>query len=326
MDLDPSRDDIEGICRFFSIGKLQHFEKKRGINVLHSNTLIFAATSQGQFVLKFQAPDTAHTITAEYALNRILVQHHFPTPIMYAGVRSQPYLVSRGLLATCYSFINGVPAWQQIKERNTYHKINAALLSLKNILSADAGRISFPKQVTLDKTIHTLAQNSRLCAPYDQKKTIDAFLLKTCRTFLQHQPLFTRQRVHSDANVYNFLIHKKTIYTLDLAHIREDYILTDLACLVTSCLFLEIPFKTVKTIVKDYFTQHKTTPDPFVLNTLVKLGLIREYLKIIQRKRSLELSSYPQEFIDPYLSHLADRKRSLTAVLKKMNDTPGLIV
>jgi len=321
---DPSRDDIQRICRFFSLGQLQHYEKEKGIIVSHSNFFVFVETTHGQYALKFYPPDAAKAITIEYAINRILVNHHFPTPIMYAGNGGQPFSPSNNRLAACFSYIDGLPVWQHIKQRNTFPKINAAMLSLKNILSTIKGRIPFLKQESLLSNTVTLAQASRLTAPYEQKKMIDAALQDACRTYQKHQLSFTRQRLHNNASLTNFLIYKKTVYTLDLSHIREDYVLSDLASLVISCLFFDIPFTTIKTIAKDYFTQHRIeTKHSPVLNTLVKIGLIKEYLLNIRREKSVGLSAYSPDLIRAYITHLSKRKKSITAVLKKMNDNPS---
>ena len=158
---DPSRDDIERTCRFFSIGKLRHYKKEKGIIVSHSNFFVFVATTQGQYALKFYPSDAAKMIAMEYAVNRILLKHHFLTPFMYAGHGGQAFCNSNDRLAACYSYIDGLPAWQQIKQRNTFPKINAAMLSLKNILSAAKMKVPFLKQESLAKTIDTLARGSR---------------------------------------------------------------------------------------------------------------------------------------------------------------------
>jgi len=331
---DPSRDDIENICRFFSIGKLLHYEKEKGINVSHSNFFVFVVTSHGEYALKFYPKYAAQIITIEFALNRILAIHHFQTPNMYTCHGAQPFFTSNDLLATCYSYINGVPACHHIKQRNTIRQINAAMLSLKNILSTTKGHLPFLKQASQGPyagmfltTINNLVQESRLIAPYDPKKVIDTTLQDACQTYQRHQLLFTRQWLHNNANLTNFLIYKKTIYTLDLSHVQEDYVLSDLASLVISCLFLDITKTTIKAIVKDYFTQHKIKSEHFlVLNTLVKIGLIKEYLKIIRREKSIELPTYPPDLVRTYLFHSSARKKSITALLKKMVDSARFIV
>ncbi len=324
---DPSRNDIERICRFFAIGKLRHYEKEKDIIVSHSNFFIFAATTHGQYALKFYPPDAAKTIAIEYAINRLLINHHFPTPVMHAGHGGQPFFASNDRLATCYSYINGLPAWQRIKQRNTICQINAAMLSLKNVLSINMGRIPFEKQESLVTTTKVLAQKSHALAPYDQKETIDATLQNACRTYQLHQLLFTRQLLHNNINLTNILIHKETVYVLDLSHIREDYALSDLASLVISCLFFNIPVTTIKTIAKNYLAQHRIeTKHSLILNTLVKIGLIREYIKNIQREKSIGLVPYPPDLVRTYTTYLSKRKKSITAVLKKMNDIPNLIV
>lgn len=314
---DPSRDDIRRICRFFSIGQLQHYKKERNIIVSHSNFFVFVATTHGQYALKFYPPDAAKTIAIEYALNRVLTGQHFPTPAMYTGQGGQPFFPSNDRLAACYYYIDGSEAWQDIKQRGTIHKINTAMLSLKNILSVNTGRIPLPKQDSFLTTTKALAQASGLMAPYDQKETIEASLKNACRTYQDHRRLFTRRWLHNNANLNNFLLYKKTVYTLDLSHIREDYILSDLASLIISCIFFDIPSTTVKTIVKNYFTRHKLEPKhSLVLNSLIKIGLIGEYLKNIQREKSVELSAYPPNLVRTYKTHLEKRKKTITAALQ----------
>ena len=317
---DPSQDDIQRICRFFSIGKLQHYEKEKGIVVSHSNFFVFVATTHGQYALKFYPPDAAKPIAIEYAINRILAHHHFLTPLMHAGHGGRPFFTSNDRLAACYSYIDGSPAWQHIKEQSAFSKINTAMLSLKNILSTATGRIPLEKQKSLLSNTATLAQASRLAAPYDQKEMIDSALQEALRTYQRHQPLFTRQRLHNNASLTNFLIYKKTVYTLDLSHIKEDYALCDLASLVISCLFFDLPAKTIKTIVENYFTRHKIEMKySLALDTLVKIGLIGEYLKNIQYEKSVGLSTYPPDLVRTYITHLSKRKKSIIAVLKKMD-------
>lgn len=326
-NFDPSQDDIEHICRFFSIGKLQHYEKEKGIAVSHTNFFVFVVTARGQYALKFYPMYAVKMIAIEYAVNRFLIAHHFPTPIMYAGHDGQPSLTSNGRLATCFSYINGQQAWQQIKQRNTLIQINTAMLSLKNILSVTKGRIPFLKQERLATSINTLAKVSRAITPYNQKKIIEAPLRDACRTYQSHQRLFTRQWLHNNASLTNFLIDKETVYTLDLSHVREDYALSDLASLVISCLFLKMPTTTIKTIVKDYVTQHKMESEHLlVLNTLVTIGLIREYLKNVRREKSVDLATYSPNLVRTYRSYLSARKESIAAVLRKMNDISTLIV
>jgi Ser/Thr protein kinase RdoA (MazF antagonist) len=320
---ESSREDIKRICRFFSIGELRHYEKEKGPVLYHANFFVFVATTRGHYALKFYPPDTAQAIAVEYAINRILTNHHFPTPIMYAGQGGQPFFASNDRLAACYSYIDGLPAWQHINQRNTFPKINTAMLSLKNILSDAMRHVPSPKKENLSTTINALVQSSRLTAYYDQKETINASLLDACQTYKHHQRLFTRQWLHSDANLTNFLIYKKTVYTLDLSHIQEDYVLSDLTSLIPSCLLLNIPAKKIKTIVKDYFTRHKIKPEYFlVLNTLIKIKLIKDYLRNIRRKESIDLSTYPPDLMHTYIFHLSKHQESIAAVLKKMHDAP----
>lgn len=326
-EFNPSRDDIEGICRFFCLGKLQHYEKEKGIAVSHSNFFVFVATAHGQYAFKFYPADAAKTIAIEYTLNKFLTGHNFPTPVMHASHDGQPFFASNNQLTACYSYLAGLPAWQHIKKRNTIRKINAAMLSVKEILSRTKGRIPFLKQEKLTTTINALGKASRAITSYDQKETIELILLDTYRAYQNHQPLFTRQWLHNNSTLTNFLIEHETVYTLDLSHIREDYILADLAALIISCLFLDIPRETIKNIVDNYFTLHKIEKKHFlVLNALVKIGLIKEYLKNVQREEPLNLSTCPPDITKIYLSHLQARKKFIISVLKKMTDTSKFII
>lgn len=316
-NFDPSRDNIGRICRFFSLGKIKHYKKEKGVVVSHSNFFVFVVTTRGQYALKFYPKDAAKTVAIEYSINRFLIEHHFPTPVMYAGHDGQPFFTSNDRIATCFSYINGRQAWQQIKRRNAIRQINTTMLSLKNILSTTQGRIPFLKQESFAASVNTLSHASREIAPYDKKKMIDASLKDACQSYQQHQPLFTRQWLHNNASLTNLLVDKGTVYTLDLSHIREDYALSDLASLVISCLFLEIPVTTIKTIVKDYVIRHKMESEHLpVLAALVKMGLIKEYLKNVRREKSIDLTTYPPDLVDTYMFHLSARKEFITAVLK----------
>ena len=302
-EFNPSPDNIKRICRFFGVGELQHYELEKAISFPHANYFIFAATTHGQYALKFYPSNEAKTISFEYAINRILAKDHFPTPAMYKGPGARAYMPSNGRLAACYSYINGSSAWDHIRQRKTIQQINAALLSLKNILLKNKKHIPIEKHPSLTLTINALLRSIGAMPPQDQQETIKASLLDACRTYQHHRSLFTRQWLHSDANLTNFLICPKNLYILDLSHIREDYALSDLASLIVSCV-MSIPFPTIKAIAQDYFSQHKINSDlSQVLNTLIKIGLIKEYLS-------------------PRSAH----KRSITALLKKMNGNPGLIV
>ena len=324
---DPSPEEIEGICRYFSIGNLRYFKKEKGIIVSHSNDFVFVQTPQGQYALKFYPSVAAKAITIEYAVNRLLLKHHFLTPRMYLGRGRKPFVAGNNRLAACYDFIDGKPAWQSIRQAATVRQINTSLLSIKNILSAGLVQLPLLKQPNLLSRARDLTRNSRALGEYDQKKLIESSLRQACKFYAQYKSLFTRQKLHNNASLTNFIIHQKTAYMLDLSHIREDYTLSDLASLVISCLFFNIPAPTVKIITRDHFNRHQAGPAYFpVLATLVRVGLITEYLKNIQRERSLDPSAYPPGLVRAYTTQLSKRERSIISVLKKMNHNPGLLV
>jgi Ser/Thr protein kinase RdoA (MazF antagonist) len=324
---DPSTQDIKAVCGFFALGQLRHFEKEKGIAVSHSNFLVMAVTSQGRFALKFYPKDAARSISIEYAANRFLTSHDFLTPAMRMGRTGKPFFESNGRLAACYDHVDGAPAWQKAREASTFRRINSALLALKQVLSAGAKRLPLPKQASLLSTANALVQDSRRLAPYDHKKIIDASLRDACKMYQHHRALFTRQKLHNNASLTNFIISKNKVHTLDLSHLKEDHILADLASLLISCLFFGIPLKTIKAIAKDYFSRHAMGPEHSpVLNTIIKTGLIREYLKNIEREKLLGNSKEPAATVRTYAKYLSKRKRSIAAFLKKINANPGLIV
>ena len=324
---EPSPEDVQGICRFFGIGKLRNYEKEKGLLVSHSNFLVFVKTTRGRYALKFYPAGAAAEIVLEYAVNRILAEHHFRVPAMHKGVSGPPVAIANDRLAVCYSYIDGQPAWKHIREPQTLRKINGALLSLKDILSASSHRLPPLKLETLVSTINALSRHSRALAPYDQKDLIDASLLEACKAYRHHQALFTHGWLHNNAGLSNFLIKKQTVYTLDLSHVQPDYDLSDLSSMIISCIFFKIPEKTIDKIAENYFSQQASylfRPQDKgwhsfpVLNTLVKIGLVKEYLKNVRRQRSLGSSAGPQALARAYTSQLSKRKKTIAAALKKI--------
>jgi len=322
----PSQEDIKKICSFFSIGKLQNYEKEKNVLISHSSFFVYAATSQGKYALKFYPLDASKRITLEYAFNRLLTHHHFQTPLMRSSKNGRAFLNCSGFLVTCYAYINGQPAWRHIQKPDAFTKINAAMLSLKDILSDSKKNIPCLKNDRLSPTIKALAQKSLSLVREDQKKMINTLLLKALRAYQEHESLFIRQRLHNNASFTNFLIQNKTVYTIDLSHICEDYYLSDLASMVISCLFFETPKTTIKAIINDYLIQHKKTTLPpwkthkdsehfIVLNTLVQVGLIKEYLKNAKRKQTVKLSTRPSKIERDYMTQLARRKKLILEYL-----------
>jgi len=314
---EPSRSDIERICRFFSLGKLKHHQKEKGISVYHGNPLVFVGTSLGEFVLKFYSTVRAPKIEAEYTLNTILLKHRFPTPAMHAGYNGQPFFSTNDKLATCFSYIDGLPLWEKLSDKHTIRQVNTILFLLKNILSIAHRKIFLEKQPALAATLNAMAKNSRAMAPYNRKETIDETLLEAGRVYQSHQSLFARQRLYNNANFGNFLIKDKTTYLLDLEHIQEDYVLTDLACLVISYIYLNAPIALIKTVTKDYFARHKIKSNYLpVLNTLIKIRLIKRYLENIHREKSRNPFDCSPNLMHSYRSHLTSGQKLIASALR----------
>lgn len=315
---DVSQSDIEAICRFFSLGKLKSYTQEKGTVVSHSNFFVFAKTSRGEYALKFFPSDAAKEISIEYAINRFLVERGLPTPPMHCGRGRKASMPCNGRLAACFSFINGKPAWQQIRRPATVEHINSSIVALKQALAHAPTRIPRIKQENFLETARGLARSSKENSPYDQKTFIDRVLQEACRTYQDHRHLFTRQWQHNNTTLTNFLVKKRTIYTLDLSHIREDYALSDLASLVISCHFLKIPQTVIQNIVRDYFRQHATSSQLLpVLNVLLNIGLIKEYLKTVRREKGLPTVHCPDKLKKIYSFYLQDRKKTILRLLKK---------
>ncbi len=314
---DPSPDDIKRICRFFAIGKIKHYKKEKGIIISHSNFIVFVVTTCGQYALKFYPIDAAKRITMDYTLNRFLTKHRFPTPLMRTGHDGRPFLASNERLVTCFLYIDGLGAWQCLKQSHVIHQINSAMLSLKNLLSVYAGHPFSKQKKRFATTINDLAKASGAIKPYNQKRIIEAALLDACRTYQNHRQLFTRQWLHNNTSLSNMLIAQETVYTLDLSHIQEDYVLSDLASLVISCLQFKIPTTTTNNIIKDYLAQHRMEPRyRLVLNALITLGLVKAYLKNDQREKSPGLAQHPPNLVKAYRLQLSASKESIMDVLK----------
>ena len=317
----PTPTDIEHICQFFGLGRLKKFENEKGVVISHSNFFVYAETTQGQYALKFYPADATKMIVMEYAINRLLIGQAFATPAMYTGQNSKPFFTCQNRLATCFSYIEGLQAWQLIKKRNTVLQLNTVMLNLKKILSKSKDRIVLNQQESLTKQIHAAAQSSRAAIDYDQKELIETYLRDMYRAYQEYQPLFKRQWLHNNSTLTNFIIQEKTIYTLDLSHIREDYILSDLAALVISCLFLEISPNVIKPIIETYFKLHKIKPDcVFVLATLIQTGLIKEFLKNINREKNIHGFTHQADVKATYLYHLKARNKLITKFLMKLKD------
>ncbi len=302
--------DITELCKFFKIGKLQSYEQEKDILRCHFNVSIFVVTTQGEFRFKFYPSHRTKNILFEYKINHILRAHRFLTPSMYAGSNHRSFFTHKNHLVTCYSYIEGsVLDKKHIQRPKIVEQINAGLLSLKNILAAKLRSIPCERQENFVTTVHMLIQKHRAMSASNKKKVIETSLLEICRTYQHHQTLFTQQWIHNDAILNNFLISKKTIYTLDLEHIQKTYILTDLAKLVISCLSFDASTSTIKNIVKNYFAQHQLKPQYLiVLETLIKMYLIWEYLGAYQN------ADIHQQ-----------RKKSITQLIEKINEIPELI-
>ena len=312
----PSKNDIEELCLFFSIGKLKCFQKEKDIIISHSNFFIFVETTSGQYALKFYPIQHNQILMFEHTINRLLLTHHFSTPKMYVGKNGKPFLISNNRLASCFSYIKSQQAWTEINQKNIIKKINTEMFTLKKILKLHLKTVPFRKAENLMSKITNLTKKSQTLGTYDQKKLITASLKAVCQTYQHNLSLFSRQHIHNNSNLANFLISKETIYTLDLSHICEDYSLSDLSSLITSCLLLSVPKKTIRTLVHDYFIQHKIPLELPVLDTLIQIELIQKFLLCLHRLKSIDFSAYEKNFADSYQSYLSNHMLLISRLLQ----------
>lgn len=312
-----SKKDLEAICCFFSIGKIKSYKKEKDIVVSHSNFFIFVKTTKGEYALKFFPPDKTRSLSIEFTINRFLVNHNFPTPLMHCGHNRQAYTSNNGLLASCFSFIPGIPAWQNINAPATIHQINNIIFSLKKTLAEAPSEIPHQKQENFITTARKLIQTSKKIATYDERNFINQSLQNVCQAYQQDRNLFTRRWLHNNTTLSNFILYQNTPYVLDLSHIREDYALADLTSLIISCIYLNVSKSTITHIIKNYYLIHKIGPKYLrVFNVLLKISLIKEYLKTIRRKKFLYTSESSPKSLKTYQFYLQERKRSIIAILK----------
>lgn len=323
---EPSRDDIENACRFFQIGKIQEYSKEHGLQVSHSNFISFVQTTRGRYALKFYPREAQAAIVMEQAVNRILIENGFATPLMLKGRNGQASLPAHGRLAVCYAYADGSPAWKHIHEAKTIRLINSALVAMKEILSANARRLGPSlKPKPLNVSIDQLAKSARALGSFPGQDKVNASLLEACRTYQQHRTLFIPRWLHNNAGLGNFLMKGSTVVTLDLSHVCPDYEFSDLAGMIISCLFFNVAANTMDAAAEDYCARHgaghflpksRQRWHQFpVLRTLVKLGLVKEYLKNAQRQLSLPGRLEAKELKAAYGAQLSKRQRTIAAAL-----------
>ncbi len=317
-DFNLTLEDLKKLCRFFSLGNLKHYVKEKGTVISHSNFFIFVETYKGQFAFKFYPPSVTKSIIAEYTVNRLLITRKFPAPKMYPGTNEKPFMPINNYLATCLEYIDGVQIWHKIRQKETIIAMNTAMLHLKTILTSIKKPIPLQKKERLIETVKTLIQESQALSKNEQKKLIGNVLNLACQTYLSDTKLFSRQLIHNNASLTNFLIKDNTVFTLDLGHIKEDYILSDLASFVISCYLCKIPKRISKTVISDYFIQHKLKKEyKKVLCAILQVSLIQEYLKNIQREKSLKIAPYPQRLTKTFRSRLQARIGLIEKMLTK---------
>jgi hypothetical protein len=103
--------------------------------------------------------------------------------------------------------------------------------------------------------------------------------------YLRRKRDFIEVPLHSNLSLSNALIFRRRIYIYDLSHVRRDYLTADLANLVSFALLLGIAEDRLKLIISCYFSEHglkEEYSDTF--NVFLKLNLIADYLKTIQKK------------------------------------------
>lgn len=318
---DPSQVDIESICRFFSLGKLKIFQKEKNITLSHSNFFVFASTTRGNYALKFYPASSSKDILHEYALNRYLGLHGFPTPAMLTSSDGKTSVPFCGSLAVCFEYINGQQAWQHIHKKTVQDQINGLMRQLKTVLLPLAGSKFISPQDSFAAQIKNLIQTASQLTPFYNERNIRKEINHIAQEFAAHKKLFVRQILHNNATLTNFMISKGKVFLLDLSHIKEDYLLSDMTALVLSCRFLRIPPKITKTMIGEYFLAHGLKkPHQTVLNTQMRLSIIREYLKNTSREKNLSKArALTTGQVERYKLYLSQRTKHLVQLLRQLN-------
>ncbi len=311
-----SQNDIAAVCGAYALGPLLEFEQERNILVSHSNFFAFAKTTRGSYALKFYPADASRRLSVEYALNQFLTRRGFDTPQMHCTKKGVAYVPCQGRLAACYVYIKGQEAWLHIHKKGVIRRINTALMSLKKTLEHLSSNIHCPKHETVPAAVESLLRSSSNINNSETKKYSLRSLREIFAAYQSHRRCFTRQKLHTNASLTNLLVRGTTVHTLDLSHIEDGYCLSDLASLVISCHFFNVPQQTISSLIDDYVTVHgRTEKFPLVLETLIKLGLVKELLKTIRREQSLPESSHPGAFTTTYARMLSQRRLLILKLL-----------
>jgi len=311
-----SDNDIHLICRFFLIGEPQYFEKEKNIHISHSSFFVFIKTTSGEYALKFYPKNYAEKIIHEYSLTHLLRRFSdLSIPTMYTGKNKKPFYIFRDHIVVAYSYIKGEQAWQHISQKTVFTKLNAMILSLNSLLIKLRGKIVAPKNTHLTARIKTLLKISQSLS-FNQKSFITSLLKKLQQDYQIYAPCFHRRLIHNNLTLSNTLIADNTIYLLDLSHICEDYILSDLSSLICSCLFLDIPPKTIQNIIKNYLSNDIIKSSNVILMLLIQIVLIENYLLCLSRIKTTDFSPYPPALVQNYRFHLSNRMHQILQILQ----------
>ncbi|MBL8013034.1 MAG: hypothetical protein JNN05_04225, partial [Candidatus Omnitrophica bacterium] len=222
--------DSSKICRFFSLGDLIEFKQERNVVVSHSNFFAYARTHKGRYAFKFYPPDSQDLILHELTVNRLLRSHHFATPAMYTNNREIPFFPCAGKLTTCYEFVAGAPAWEKIQDKNIVRQLIENIYLLKEILRSEPKFCWTCQEPLLTDALLPLYKSVLHKSSLEESKIIDVSLRQILKTGKDHT--FKSQWLHNNTTLTNFISKRKTIFSLDLSHVRKDYALSDLSALI----------------------------------------------------------------------------------------------
>lgn len=320
----PEGFNLSKICGSFNIGSFKKYKKEDSIQISHSSHLVFVKTSGGDFVLKFRPLNTYREIIKEFALNNFLLEHRFPTPLMYPTIKNLPFAKTKTCLITCYKKIPGRPLYAYKLDENKIKKINQNIIWLNKLLFIflKAKKKRLLEKENIIKRIILLQQDLRFLSPNDDSDIIENSLKRIYKFCLLESKALIRKPIHSNITLANMIYNGCEVFLLDLSHIRLDFQLNDLANLVTNCYLFDIKEKSVSFLIKDFFRQvNYRQRELKTVNNFIVLHLIRHYLKLIKIENKIRRFGMYHNFLAILKSEIVLEKKKIKKLIIKLTKT-----
>ena len=170
-DFNINRPEVERLCAIFNTGRLLEWIPEKGLRLSHSNFTVYAKCSRGQYIFKFQ-PATNEwfrriekNVQTEWLLNRLLISKTIAVPPMFRANDRRPYALSGQYCTTCYTYLDGYPAYQNKLVPRQVARINRALFLLDQALDTAPAIVKLLKTEPLIKKLRPLTEAAPACPP-----------------------------------------------------------------------------------------------------------------------------------------------------------------